>query len=438
MVPVAKGAELTVSGFAGAPNDVVWEIFDASTNAKIGASDFHISCSDADMNGAEDCGKAAGDAKGLTGFLNNWIFEGMSGGGKTLDCTPPTQPGSDMCEVQLATPSCTTMGKPTSLTFKYTGGGCAASNNPQGGKATCSGSIDKTKAILVTTTNSGYSIVPATVNPGQEFTVNASSFNADSSFKLTNAGGNEALKIHTSCSQVLEVGNVFGSLTLVGFNGKRAGGPINYSYVVTNRGAPLQNVTLTDNKLGAIAGPFSLGNAQIMTFTKSADIITDTTNVVIASGTVAGGLSCQASDSATVKVRPPVGSFTCSKPFKSLTMAWNDPANPNVWVTAYQGTIAAGTKLTTLAPVTNGGSLTVNFLTNPLPPNDNEWAIYKDAAGTQLLGKSTFHVSCSDADMNSADDCGKAEGNGKGLSGYLNTWILKGMVDSNETLVCAP
>ena len=34
------------------------------------------------------------------------------------------------------------------------------------------------------------------------------------------------------------------------------------------------------------------------------------------------------------------GSFTCSKPFKALTMKWNDPAHPNVWVTAYQGTVA--------------------------------------------------------------------------------------------------
>ena len=40
--------------------------------------------------------------------------------------------------------------------------------------------------------------------------------------------------------------------------------------------------------------------------------------------------------------------------------------------------------------------------------------------------------------MDSADDCNKPEGDGKGLTGYLNTWILKGMQDSDETLVCPP
>ena len=66
------------------------------------------------------------------------------------------------------------------------------------------------------------------------------------------------------------------------------------------------------------------------------------------------------------------------------------------------------------------------------------WEIFTDAAGTQSLGLSTFHVSCSDDDMDSADDCNKPEGDGKGLTGYLNTWILRGMQDSDETLVCTP
>ena len=40
------------------------------------------------MDGSEDCGKREGNGKGLTGFINDWIFEGMGGNGLILDCTP--------------------------------------------------------------------------------------------------------------------------------------------------------------------------------------------------------------------------------------------------------------------------------------------------------------------------------------------------------------
>ena len=63
---------------------------------KLGQSTFHLSCSDADMNSADDCRKAEGDGKSITASsalcggkpcLNDWIFDGMSGAGVTLACT---------------------------------------------------------------------------------------------------------------------------------------------------------------------------------------------------------------------------------------------------------------------------------------------------------------------------------------------------------------
>ena len=86
---IAVGGVVTVSGYNGSPNDVIWNIYKAGTSTVLGRSDFHLSCSDSDMNGPEDCDKAEGDAKGLLGFINTWIFNGMSGGGKTLDCNNP-------------------------------------------------------------------------------------------------------------------------------------------------------------------------------------------------------------------------------------------------------------------------------------------------------------------------------------------------------------
>jgi 5-hydroxyisourate hydrolase-like protein (transthyretin family) len=124
--------------------------------------------------------------------------------------------------------------------------------------------------------------------------------------------------------------------------------------------------------------------------------------------------------------------FTCSKPINELTMVWNGSAQ-TVWVTAWKGTIGS-TALATLQPVSRGAALTVSGYAGS--PNDVYWEIFSDPAGTNKLGVSTFHVSCSDADMNGADDCGKPQGDGKGKTGFLNDWLLKGMVDSDETLVC--
>lgn len=86
-VQVNYGEEVTVSGYAGSPNDVYWEIFDPATGQKLGESNFHLSCSDDDMDGPEDCGKYEGDGKkNELGLINDWILEGMVDSRGALDC----------------------------------------------------------------------------------------------------------------------------------------------------------------------------------------------------------------------------------------------------------------------------------------------------------------------------------------------------------------
>lgn len=94
---IMVGDEVTISGFGG-KTDVMWEIFHAGTDYKIGESIFHLSCSDQDMNGPEDCGKPQGDGKNKAGFINDWLFEGMAGD-LTLDCDPTPPVGSDQCTI---------------------------------------------------------------------------------------------------------------------------------------------------------------------------------------------------------------------------------------------------------------------------------------------------------------------------------------------------
>lgn len=79
---VQKGDEISFST-AGLGNDVDVIL----SGAVSGNSRFHVSCSDPEMNGPEDCGSAQGNGKDNKSGLNDWIFEGMAGD-LTLDCTP--------------------------------------------------------------------------------------------------------------------------------------------------------------------------------------------------------------------------------------------------------------------------------------------------------------------------------------------------------------
>ena len=83
------GDEVSVSGYTGSPNDVCWEVFQAGTVNLIGLSNFHVSCSDQEMNGPKDCGNREGNGKNNDpGLINDWLLEGIVDEGGELDCTP--------------------------------------------------------------------------------------------------------------------------------------------------------------------------------------------------------------------------------------------------------------------------------------------------------------------------------------------------------------
>ena len=83
---VVNGQEVSFNGLSGMGNDVFWYIEGAGLS---GTSKFHVSCSDQDMNGPEDCGGALGDGKDNNGGnINLWRFEGMQGtNGVGFDCS---------------------------------------------------------------------------------------------------------------------------------------------------------------------------------------------------------------------------------------------------------------------------------------------------------------------------------------------------------------
>jgi len=95
---VMPGGEVNFTGFAGSPKDVYWLLHDAETGHFLGKSKFHLSCSDKDMNGPEDCGKLQGNGKGddddeddkgsHAALINLWKLKGIVDHGGTLKCMP--------------------------------------------------------------------------------------------------------------------------------------------------------------------------------------------------------------------------------------------------------------------------------------------------------------------------------------------------------------
>ena len=87
----------------GSPDDQVWQIYAANDcgGTLLGTSEFHISCSDPNMNGVEDCGRNQGDGTNDDpSLINDWLLEGIVGGNGSLECTPaviPTGGGGSSC-----------------------------------------------------------------------------------------------------------------------------------------------------------------------------------------------------------------------------------------------------------------------------------------------------------------------------------------------------
>lgn len=450
---ITPGKEVTVSGYAGSPYDVIWELFNwdsinKTLGNKIGNSTFHLSCSDVDMNGPEDCAKPEGDGKDKAGYINNWIFEGMAGNGQVLDCTPVPNGPTNECVTQLGpVPDCTTAGKPTSLTFRYTGGGCAESKNTQApDKAVCTatptggivdGLITVRAAGNSSLTSDVYGVSPTTVDKGFEFTITfgGNAFKADSYVEIKDTHGVKELnRIHTSCSQPLKVGDVFGSLELVAFNDQTAGNEVSYTYALTNNGDALANVTLSDDKLGndIIDPPTTLASDETKTYKVIVELTGSVTNTATATGYLLGNQICSATASATVTVQVPQSPFVCSeaKPLNSISMVWN--GTQNIKIKAWKGAVGS-TPLATIDNIKPGDEVTVTGYAGS--PNDVYWEIF-NAGTTEKIGTSTFHLSCSDADMNGPEDCGKFEGDGKGKTGFINDWLFAGMAGNGRTLDC--
>lgn len=420
---IAPDDEVTVSGYAGSPNDVIWEIF-STDGDKHGESIFHLSCSDKGMNGPEDCEEPQGDGKGKSDFINDWIFEGMVSAGGTLNCTPEPSEQTSECEfVDLFPPSCETEGKPMSLTFEYTGGGCLESKNDQGSKAKCTGeiSIDPVGVIaidpvsVIATDNKGKKdyIIESVglLSLGEEFTITPGSYKKFSSELVIILDSNEKNKIHVSCSQPLEVGDVFGSLTLVAINGERLGQEVTYKYEVTNSGSvAVKDVTVVDNMLGVLPeSPIALigGLGESVDLMATTFVSETTTNTVKVTGTLDFSVEwpadlppCIATAEATATVTVLEPPKECTTKVRAMLLQYIGPYI-NEEVTVYIKADKIKNEIVTFGPVNLISGITV--LSKEI--DENGWTIDANAHGENELGskvkiyiddeEEVIHTSCS-------------------------------------------
>jgi hypothetical protein len=337
--------------------------------------------------------------------------------------------------------------------------GCSVSN-PQDAKASCTGVDDLGDDVDITITKEPDKISadPDTdIDPPFDTTVEIISITkldgglprelpSELTFTATGTGGSQDIRIHTSCSQPLNLGDVFGNFVVVGMDRKDEGfiglgGEVEFQYTVTSLSPPntldVTNLTVTDDQFGTIVTGETLAPGETKTFFTTQTLIGTTTNIGTVTGDHGAGECPAVSDELTTTVtQPPQGFFDCSdaKPIDELSMEW--AGTQTVCVVAHDGDPSKPV-LKTQPNVSLGDVLTVDSMGGS--PNDQVWVIYAagDCGGTPL-GTSEFHISCSDDNMNGVEDCGKNQGDGKADDpALINDWLLEGM-KGDLTLDCTP
>ena len=353
---------------------------------------------------------------------------------------------SDACEVPLAPPGphCTSDLQELTLVYigDYLGEGCTVSNN-QSGYAYCSGVDDPGDPVSVVV-GSGLEADPIdTIEFGDLVTITSTGGGDLPSFvnvDVTGAGGTQWIQIKASCHKPLSLGDRFGSFVVFGMDREdegpiTLGGNVQYQYKVTNPNtSTVDNVSVEDSELGVIASGESLAPGEMRTFIAPATLFGTTTNVVNVMGDVSGDICDPGVDQVTVTVTaPPQGSFRCAcwQSLTEVTLIWD--GTETVDVIAWDGAVG-GTQLAIIEDVAPGEQITVTGFTQ----DESIWEIF-DETGTTKLGESKFELTCRDRSMNGIEDCGKRVGDGKyNDPGFINDWIVEGMVDDDEILECSP
>jgi hypothetical protein len=449
---------VVVLNVAGLGNDVDVDITfpDGST----GKSRFHVSCSDNEMNGPEDCGTNQGNGKDnkseIDGVptVNTWLFEGLASPDGELVCTPP-DPDSlfkDECLLELPPPppfDCDAAKPFDTLTLKWDGvsgihiltEGNQEILNIQNGQV-----VDLMVAGLGNDVDVDITFPDNTIAKSR-FHVSCSDDAMDGPEDCgTNQGNGKDNKteidgVETSNNWLFEgLASPEGELVCTPANGLVPAGLVEYQYLVTNPVSNTRSVTVRVEDIVNVNDPGSpvltIGEDILLApgefimlfntrqvFAKPDD---ETTITNKATAFDQDDVCAEAMDTVDVIVSPPPPPpVSCSdiKDITEVSVIWTGLGPIDV-------VMESGEMFKNVQP---GNKITFQEADTG---NDVEMTIYDVSTG-QFVGESKFHVSCSDPDMNGSEDCNTFQGNGKDDdSSLVNLWLLDGMTGVNGSFEC--
>jgi hypothetical protein len=434
--PVADGETISLSGFGGSPNDVQARI--TFTDGTTATSQFHISCSDSEMNGPEDCGKLTGDGKSNSLPAGNiWLFRGTNGSNGGITCpvnTTPTFPTETANCDFVATPdaaNCSALKPVKELTMVWDGPNGVNFQTNFGQSIT---GVNKGDVVRFNTTGSGndfpVNITGAvTGQPVFHISCSDSEMNGpeDCNKRQGNNKDNSTSLINDFLFAGMEGSN--GAFGCPGYPAATAGRDVNYGISVRNPNASPLTVRILDAALGLDQTETIAANGTYQEIVGPRFIVPDGSNVFVntvsVTGTTAEGASCAATDSVSVTRQQPLVPVACSaiKPVTAVSVIWDGTQTVDLVMETGE----------TFTGVQRGNQIT--FLVGGAG-NDVEMDIYDSATGA-FIGHSVFHVSCSDSEMDGTADCGKLQGNNKANDpSLINRWLFDGMNGQLGSFAC--
>jgi hypothetical protein len=440
---VANGDQIDLN-VVGLGNDVDVTI----TGAVAGNSRFHVSCSDNEMNGPEDCGGDQGDGKkNESKYLNLWLFEGMGGATDQLVCTAPPPGGGPQTETACTPPEPVADGcdnaKPIETLSLVWDGPSGVDVASEGGEVF--NNLANGDEITLNVVGLGNDVevdVTGAVSGSSKFHVSCSDQQMDGSEDCGTAQGdgkkNESNQLNlwlfdgmtgtngqVSCEPPGPMPPLFANEC------ESFDGTVEYQYAVSNPNLTPMLVTVVDDpdvddgdpttiEIGSNV-PVGAGETVMLFDTR---VLTGTTTNKATAVADVGGQQCTAMDEVTVvAVLPPAVPFDCqdAKPIQTLTLIWGGPDSVDILSEGGQSIMG----------IANGDEITLDV---EGLGNDVDVAI-----SGAVSGKSVFHVSCSDGEMNGSEDCGNAQGNGKkNKNDKVNLWLFEGMAGGALGLDCTP
>ena len=297
-IPVVSPGETVTVQMHEPHDDAEWEIYEAGTDIFLGDSKFRLACDDIEMDGPEDCLLPQGDGKdNKAENINDWQFYGLRDASGGISCAPAVY--TDTCEFQAERADCDLLDEVFTLTLVYEGGSCDDSRHHQPDKFECEGAVNAGEPALVTLgDDTGF-----VVQPGEAFTIPKDG--SDTEIELSNSGGTQELRFHTSCSKPLAANDVYGGLRVGALNGVGVMTPVEFQYVIANHGdADAGNVAVAETVPTLHDSEAPVYSSNTVTLHGATWVETSVTNTVLAVGDD-GSEQCAAADLVSAVVIPP-------------------------------------------------------------------------------------------------------------------------------------